>query len=139
MRGERSLIESPEEFLQPAEETGEVARMAEQVFAEMRKAIVGQEELVEMLTVALLASGHVLLEGVPGTAKTLAVRAFSKICDVSFARIQFTPDLMPSDILGTNIFDPKHGDFILKKGPLFAAVILADEVNRTPPKTQAAL
>jgi MoxR-like ATPase len=116
-----------------------VASAAERLFVEMHKAVVGQEELVEMLAVALLAGGHVLLEGVPGTAKTLAVRAFSMICDVSFARIQFTPDLMPSDILGTNVFDPKHGEFTLKKGPLFAAIILADEVNRTPPKTQAAL
>jgi MoxR-like ATPase len=78
---------------------------------EMRKALVGQDELIEMLTVALFANGHVLLEGVPGTAKTLAVRTFARICDVSFARIQFTPDLMPSDILGTSIFDPRTSEF----------------------------
>ncbi len=109
------------------------------VFEEMGKAIVGQTEMVEMLSVAILAGGHVLLEGVPGTAKTLAVRAFSIICQVPFARIQFTPDLMPSDILGTSVFDPKAGAFNIMKGPLFAGIVLADEVNRTPPKTQAAL
>jgi MoxR-like ATPase len=125
-------------FTMPAE-PGAVARAAERLFAEMRKAIVGQEEMVEMLVVALLAQGHVLLEGVPGTAKTLAVRAFARICNVSFARIQFTPDLMPSDILGTNVYDPREGVFNLKRGPLFAGLVLADEVNRTPPKTQAAL
>lgn len=116
-----------------------VARTAERLFAEMGKAIVGQEELLEMLVVALLANGHLLLEGVPGTAKTLAVRAFARICDISFARIQFTPDMMPSDILGTNVYDPHEGVFNLKKGPIFAGIVLADEVNRTPPKTQAAL
>ncbi len=116
-----------------------VAQMAERLFAEMRKAVVGQEEMVEMLAVALLANGHVLLEGVPGTAKTLTVRAFARICAISFARIQFTPDLMPSDILGTSIYDPREGVFTLKRGPLFAGLILADEINRTPPKTQSAL
>jgi MoxR-like ATPase len=118
---------------------GAVAQAAEQIFHEMRKAIVGQDELIEMLAVALFANGHVLLEGVPGTAKTLAVRTFARICDVPFARIQFTPDLMPSDIIGTSVFDPREGTFNLKRGPIFAGLILADEVNRTPPKTQAAL
>jgi MoxR-like ATPase len=118
---------------------GIVARAADRVITEMHKAIVGQDELIEMLVVALFANGHVLLEGVPGTAKTLAVRTFAHICDVSFARIQFTPDLMPSDILGTSVFDPRSSEFSLKKGPVFAGLILADEVNRTPPKTQAAL
>jgi MoxR-like ATPase len=116
-----------------------VAQMAQRLFTEMRKAVVGQEEMVEMLAVALLANGHVLLEGVPGTAKTLTVRAFARICTISFARIQFTPDLMPSDILGTNVYDPREGVFNLKRGPLFAGLILADEINRTPPKTQSAL
>jgi MoxR-like ATPase len=139
------LSDFPIENNEPAAELsappgiGAVAEAADRIFTEMRKAIVGQDELIEMLAVALLANGHVLLEGVPGTAKTLAVRAFSRICDVSFARIQFTPDLMPSDILGTSIYDPREGNFNLKMGPLFAGLILADEVNRTPPKTQAAL
>ena len=92
-----------------------------------------------MLVVAVLAGGHVLLEGVPGTAKTLSVRTLARIFDVSFARIQFTPDLMPSDILGVNVFDPRTQQFNLKKGPIFAGLLLADEVNRTPPKTQSAL
>jgi MoxR-like ATPase len=114
-------------------------QLADAIRSEMHKAVVGQEELVEMLTVAVLAGGHVLLEGVPGTAKTLSIRTLARIFDVSFARIQFTPDLMPSDILGTSIFDPRTQEFHLKKGPLFAGLILADEVNRTPPKTQSAL
>lgn len=119
--------------------THTVQRLAERITAEMHKAVVGQDELVEMLIVALLAGGHVLLEGVPGTAKTLSVRTLARIFDVSFARIQFTPDLMPSDILGINIFDPRTQEFNLKHGPIFAGLILADEVNRTPPKTQSAL
>lgn len=114
-------------------------RLAEAIRVEMHKAVVGQEELVEMLTVAVLAGGHILLEGVPGTAKTLSIRTLARIFDVSFARVQFTPDLMPSDILGTSIFDPRTQDFHLKKGPVFAGLLLADEVNRTPPKTQSAL
>ncbi|HLV81481.1 MAG TPA: MoxR family ATPase [Chthonomonadaceae bacterium] len=114
-------------------------QLAERILAEMRKAIVGQEELAEMLVVAVLAGGHVLLEGVPGTAKTLSVRTLARIFDVSFARIQFTPDLMPSDILGTSVFDPRTQQFNLKRGPIFAGLILADEINRTPPKTQSAL
>lgn len=114
-------------------------RLAERIIAEMHKTVVGQDELVEMLVVAVLAGGHVLLEGVPGTAKTLSIRTLARIFDVSFARIQFTPDLMPSDILGTSIYDPRTQQFNLKKGPLFAGLVLADEVNRTPPKTQSAL
>ncbi len=113
--------------------------LAERITAEMHKAIVGQDELVEMMIVAVLAGGHILLEGVPGTAKTLSVRTLARIFDVSFARIQFTPDLMPSDILGTSIFDPRTQEFNLKKGPIFAGLVLADEINRTPPKTQSAL
>jgi len=115
------------------------AQLATRIATEMHKAVVGQEELVETMIVAVLAGGHILLEGVPGTAKTLSVRALARIFNVSFARIQFTPDLMPSDILGTSIFDPRSQEFHLKKGPIFAGLLLADEVNRTPPKTQSAL
>lgn len=123
----------------PARSSMTVQMLAQRVTAEMHKAIVGQEELVEMMIIAVLAGGHILLEGVPGTAKTLSVRALARIFDVSFARIQFTPDLLPSDILGTSIFDPRTQEFALKKGPIFAGLILADEVNRTPPRTQSAL
>jgi MoxR-like ATPase len=135
--------ETPPALVQPEpaapEAENPVAAAAERIIAEMHKSLVGQHELVELLAVALFANGHVLLEGVPGTAKTLAVRTFAAVCDVPFVRIQFTPDLMPSDILGTSVYDPKAGEFSLKKGPIFAGILLADEVNRTPPKTQAAL
>lgn len=101
--------------------------------------IVGQQSLVQQLMVALLAGGHVILEGVPGTGKTLTVKAIAQLIQAEFRRIQLTPDVLPSDILGTNIFDLNTRDFTLKKGPIFTQVLLADEVNRTPPKTQAAL
>ena len=116
-----------------------VRALAARITREMGKAIVGQEELIEMLIVAVLAGGHVLLEGVPGTAKTLSIRTLARIFNVSFSRVQFTPDLMPSDILGTSVFDPRTQEFNLKKGPIFAGLVLADEINRTPPKTQSAL
>ena len=105
----------------------------------MTKAIVGQTEVIEMVLVALIARGHVLLEGVPGTAKTLMVKALARTLDCDFKRIQFTPDLMPSDIIGTNVFNLRDSSFELRKGPIFTDLLLADEINRTPPKTQAAL
>ncbi|MBF2028734.1 MAG: MoxR family ATPase [Oscillatoriales cyanobacterium C42_A2020_001] len=101
--------------------------------------VVGQSSLVQQLMVALLAGGHVILEGVPGTGKTLTVKAIAQLVQAEFRRIQLTPDVLPSDILGTNIFDLNTRDFILKKGPVFTQILLADEVNRTPPKTQSAL
>jgi MoxR-like ATPase len=101
--------------------------------------VIGQSNLVKQLLVALLSSGHVIIEGVPGTGKTLMVKVLSKLIAADFRRIQLTPDILPSDILGTNIFDLNSRDFILKKGPVFTEILLADEVNRTPPKTQAAL
>jgi len=107
--------------------------------AEIGKAVVGQREAVAELLAAFFAGGHVLLEGVPGIAKTLLAKALSRALDLSFARIQFTPDLMPADIVGTSIFRPQAGTFELRRGPIFTDVLLADEVNRTPPKTQAAL
>jgi MoxR-like ATPase len=101
--------------------------------------VIGQSDLVKQLLVALLSGGHVMIEGVPGTGKTLMVKVLSKLIAADFRRIQLTPDILPSDILGTNIFDLNSRDFILKKGPVFTEILLADEVNRTPPKTQAAL
>ena len=110
---------------------------------EIQKTIVGQEAIVEEMLLALLAGGHCLLEGVPGLAKTLMVRTLSQALHLSFRRIQFTPDLMPTDILGTEILEEDHATgkrfFKFNKGPLFANIVLADEINRTPPKTQSAL
>ncbi|GJM41912.1 MAG: ATPase [Ardenticatenaceae bacterium] len=106
---------------------------------EADKVLVGLEEPFEMLTIALLTGGHVLLEGVPGTAKTLMAKTLAKLVQAKFSRIQFTPDLMPSDILGTSVFDMNSGQFYLKKGPIFTQILLADEINRAPAKTQSAL
>ena len=116
-----------------------VAEFSDSVRAEVAKAVVGQQVVVEQVLVAILANGHVLLEGVPGVAKTLLVRTISQALNLEFTRVQFTPDLMPSDVVGTNVFDPKEVDFRVRKGPIFTNVLLADEINRTPPKTQAAL
>ncbi|MFH1676849.1 MAG: MoxR family ATPase [bacterium] len=113
--------------------------LTDRVSAEIAKAIVGQEETVNKLLIAILSGGHVLLEGVPGVAKTLMGRTLAFTLDTKFTRIQFTPDLMPSDVIGTTLFDTKSGEFRLKKGPIFTEILLADEINRTPPKTQAAL
>ena len=111
------------------------ARVREQV----RKIVVGQDAALDLMLVALLSEGHVLLEGVPGTAKTLLAQSFASSLSLDFGRIQFTPDLMPGDVLGTNLFNFQTSDFRLTKGPIFTQVLLADEINRTPPKTQAAL
>lgn len=107
--------------------------------AEIGKAVLGQDEAIELLLIALFARGHVLLEGPPGTAKTLMARSFAAALNLDFGRIQFTPDLMPGDVLGTSIFNFQTNDFVLTKGPVFSQVLLADEINRAPPKTQAAL
>jgi MoxR-like ATPase len=111
----------------------------QRVVKEVARRLVGQEAMVERLLVGLLTGGHVLLEGVPGLAKTLAVRTLAQIIHVSFSRIQFTPDLLPADLIGTMVYDQKTQDFHVKKGPLFANIILADEINRAPAKVQAAL
>jgi MoxR-like ATPase len=121
------------------EQAQELRALRDVVLAEVGKVIVGQDEAIESLLVALLAQGHVLLEGVPGTAKTLMVRTLAAAIDLGFGRVQFTPDLMPSDILGTNVFDFKSGSFRLTKGPIFTELLLADEINRAPAKTQSAL
>lgn len=120
-------------------EVEELRGLRDAILTEVGKVIVGQGEAIEGMLVALLAQGHVLLEGVPGTAKTLMVRALAAATDLAFGRVQFTPDLMPSDILGTNVFDFKSGSFRLTKGPIFTELLLADEINRAPAKTQSAL
>ncbi len=107
--------------------------------AEIAKVIVGQEYLIDRLIISMLANGHVLLEGVPGLAKTLTINTLAQALDTSFQRIQFTPDLLPADLIGTLIYNQKDGDFIMKKGPVFANIILADEINRAPAKVQSAL
>ena len=106
---------------------------------EMNKVIVGQKHLVNSLMIGLLANGHILLEGVPGLAKTLAIRSLASVIDAKFSRIQFTPDLLPADLIGTMIYSQKKEEFIVKKGPVFANFILADEINRSPAKVQSAL
>jgi MoxR-like ATPase len=116
-----------------------VSEFGQAMKAEIAKVIHGQTEVIEQILVCLLARGHVLLEGVPGIAKTLLARTIAHLTGGEFKRIQFTPDLMPSDITGTNVFDAKSSQFYLRQGPIFTNVLLADEINRTPPKTQAAL
>lgn len=110
-----------------------------QIRASMSSVIVGQERMVDLLLTVILAKGHVLIEGVPGVAKTLMARLMSKLIDAKFSRIQFTPDLMPSDVLGTSVFNLKTSEFNFHKGPIFADIVLVDEVNRAPAKTQSAL
>ncbi len=116
-----------------------IAKLTGDIKAQVKKAVVGQDSAIDLLLVALLSDGHVLMEGVPGTAKTMIVRCFAASLDLDFGRVQFTPDLMPGDVIGTNLFNFTDNRFILTKGPIFTQMLLADEINRTPPKTQAAL
>ena len=136
-------IEQPQENSQPQFESRieltELRASLERVKSEIGKVIVGQESMIEHLLAALLSNGHVLIEGVPGVAKTITAKLLAKTVDVGFSRIQFTPDLMPSDILGTSVFSMKNSEFEFKKGPIFSNFILIDEINRSPAKTQAAL
>ncbi|MFT4221700.1 AAA family ATPase [Dysgonomonas sp.] len=117
----------------------ELSRSVQSVKDEIGRVVVGQHQLIEQMIVAILANGHVLVEGVPGVAKTLSAKLLAKTIDVGFSRIQFTPDLMPSDVLGTSVFLPGSGKFEFKKGPVFSNIVLIDEINRSPAKTQAAL
>jgi MoxR-like ATPase len=118
-------------------ETGR--ELTARIARELHKRIVGQEEMIERLLIGLLTGGHVLLEGVPGLAKTLTVRSLAEVIDASFERIQFTPDLLPADVVGTMIYNQRTGEFTPRQGPVFANIVLADEINRAPPKVQSAL
>lgn len=128
-----------QEFFEQRADLGELQQAVQQIKDSIGRVVVGQQNLVELLIAGILADGHVLIEGVPGIAKTLTAKLIAKCIDAQFSRIQFTPDLMPSDVLGTSIFNPKSVDFEFKKGPIFGNIILADEINRAPAKTQSAL
>ncbi len=117
----------------------QVKALGDAIRGEVAKAVVGQDEAVELMLVALFASGHILLEGPPGTAKTFLAQCFARAAGLDYGRIQFTPDLLPGDILGSNLFNFQTSSFTLTRGPIFTELLLADEINRTPPKTQAAL
>jgi MoxR-like ATPase len=121
------------------EEVKEASAFLQPLFTEINKVVIGQKYLVERLVVGMLADGHVLLEGVPGLAKTTSVKALANGLNVNFSRIQFTPDMLPADVIGTQIFNPQSGDFSTRKGPVFANIVLADEINRAPAKVQSAL
>src|SRR6516164_5796303 len=120
-------------------EVRDIRGLAEAIRSEIGKAVVGQDDVIDLLLTSLLVNGHILLEGVPGTAKTLLAQSFAASISIKFGRIQFTPDLMPGDVLGTNLFNFQTNAFTLTKGPIFTELLLADEINRAPPKTQAAL
>jgi MoxR-like ATPase len=111
----------------------------QKLFSELSKAIIGQEKMLEHLTIALLANGHILLEGIPGLAKTLAIKSLAQAIQAKFSRIQFTPDLLPADVIGTLIYNQQRAEFVVRKGPIFANFVLADEINRAPAKVQSAL
>lgn len=128
-----------ENLFQQRTDMSELQHAVELLKAEIGKVIVGQDQMIELLLAGILADGHILIEGVPGVAKTLTAKLLSKTISVGFSRIQFTPDLMPSDVLGTTIFNPKDIGFQFKPGPIFSNIVLIDEINRAPAKTQAAL
>jgi MoxR-like ATPase len=117
----------------------DLALAVQQLKTEIGKVIVGQEEMIELLLAGILADGHILIEGVPGVAKTLTAKLLSRVISVGFSRIQFTPDLMPSDVIGTSVFNPRDNNFLFKHGPIFSNIVLIDEINRAPAKTQSAL
>jgi len=114
-------------------------KVIDDIKKEIKKVVVGQDEMIEALIIGLVCDGHILLEGVPGLAKTTTVNSFAKSLGLNFKRVQFTPDLLPSDIIGTEVYDPKNNEFRIKKGPVFTNILLADEINRAPAKVQSAL
>lgn len=128
-----------EEYFEKRVDLSELNSAVTDIRKEIGRVIVGQYNMVDLLLIGLLCDGHLLIEGVPGVAKTLTAKLMAKIVDVKFSRIQFTPDLMPSDVLGTSVFNPKEAEFQFKQGPIFSNIILIDEINRAPAKTQSAL
>src|SRR5215208_1043375 len=117
----------------------DLAERSDRILTEIERAVVGKREALELVLIGFLADGHVLMEDYPGLAKTLIARSFAQVADLDFTRIQFTPDLMPSDVTGSSIYNQRTADFEFRPGPIFANLLLADEINRAPPKTQAAL
>jgi len=132
-------IPTPPLWQQNRIDVSKVSQAVEKVKAELRKVIIGQEDMIDQLLIALFTSGHVLIEGVPGIAKTLSAKLMAQSLAVDFNRIQFTPDLMPTDVVGTNVFNMKDSEFTFSQGPVFSNIVLIDEINRAPAKTQAAL
>jgi MoxR-like ATPase len=128
-----------ENFFEQRTDLSELSKTVQQIKSAIGEVVVGQQQMVELLIAGLLSDGHMLIEGVPGVAKTLTAKLMAKIMDVGFSRIQFTPDLMPSDVLGTSVFNPQDANFQFKRGPIFSNIVLIDEINRAPAKTQAAL
>lgn len=128
-----------EEIFKQRTDLSSLSAAVDQIKATLGKIIVGQQETIDLLIAGILADGHVLIEGVPGVAKTLTAKLIARAIDAKYSRIQFTPDLMPSDVLGTSVFNPKSADFEFKKGPIFGNIVLIDEINRSPAKTQSAL
>src|SRR5215469_8241036 len=128
-----------ENLLEQRTDLDDLRQAVEPLKNEIGKVIVGQEAMIELLLAGILADGHILIEGVPGVAKTLTAKLLSKVISVGFSRIQFTPDLMPSDVIGTSIFNPRDNVFQFRQGPIFSNIVLIDEINRAPAKTQAAL
>src|SRR6201985_3012009 len=128
-----------EEHFGQRTDLSKLSAAVEQIKETLGKIIVGQQHTIDLLIAGILADGHILIEGVPGVAKTLTAKLIAKAIDAQYSRIQFTPDLMPSDILGTSVFNPKTTEFEFKKGPVFGNIILIDEINRAPAKTQSAL
>src|SRR6195952_851670 len=128
-----------QEFFEQRTDLSKLSNAVEQIKNTIAQVVVGQNDAIDLLIAGILADGHILIEGVPGVAKTLTAKLIAKSIDVQYSRIQFTPDLMPSDILGTSVFNPKTTDFEFKPGPIFGNIILIDEINRAPAKTQSAL
>src|SRR5471032_937210 len=128
-----------QEFFEQRTDLSRLNSAVEQIKTNLGKIVVGQHDAIDLLIAGILADGHVLIEGVPGVAKTLTAKLIAKAIDAHYSRIQFTPDLMPSDILGTSVFNPKTTEFEFKHGPIFGNIILIDEINRAPAKTQSAL